>query len=76
MAQAKKAETTENTPVEEKAEAQAKETKAKIYHFTSRNKYLTCSGLGIQFLDGKASTKSVEVAKALVKIDGVELVEE
>lgn len=48
----------------------------KIYHFTSKKKFLTCAGLGIQFVNGKASTDNLEVAKALVKIDGVELVEE
>ena len=48
----------------------------KVYKFTSDNKYLSCFALGIQFIDGKASTDSLAVAKELVKIKGVELVEE
>lgn len=58
---------------------QAKEnagTTEKVYRFKSANKFLTCAGLGVQFIDGSATTTNVEVAKALVKIDGVELVEE
>ena len=48
----------------------------KVYKFTSANKYLSCLTLGIQFIDGKASTTNLEVAKALVKIKGVELIED
>ncbi len=48
----------------------------KVYKFTSENKFLSCFALGIQFIDGKASTHNLEVAKALVKIKGVELIEE
>lgn len=48
----------------------------KVYKFTSQNKFLSCSGLGVQFIDGKASTTSLEVAKALVNIDGVTLLED
>lgn len=48
----------------------------KVYKFTSENKFLSCTALGIQFIDGKASTTNLEVAKALVKIKGVELIEE
>lgn len=51
-------------------------TGAKVYNFTATNKFLSCVGLGIQFVDGKASTTSLEVAKELVKLDGVDLVEE
>lgn len=61
------------------AKKQAKttgETTGKVYKFTSNNKFLTCAGLGIQFMDGKASTTNIEVAKELVKLDGVDLVEE
>ena len=47
----------------------------KVYNFKSANKFLTCASLGVQFIDGKASTDNLEVAKMLVKIDGVELVE-
>ena len=49
---------------------------AKVYKFTSENKFLSCFALGIQFIDGKASTTNLEVAKALVNIKGVELIEE
>lgn len=83
---AKKAEEATKAPEETKEtakEAPAKATgktkkaeEAKVYNFTSTNKYLTCAGLGVQFVDGKASTTSLEVAKELVKLDGVELVEE
>lgn len=50
--------------------------RAKVYNFTSENKFLTCAGLGVQFLDGKASTNDLEVARALATIDGVRLVED
>lgn len=66
--QAKKAETT-------KAE-QAKKAVEKVYKFKSANKFLSCASLGVQFIDGTATTTNVEVARALVKVDGVELVEE
>ena len=56
--------------------AQAKKAEgAKVYNFTSKKKFLTCAGLGVQFMNGKASTDNLEVARALAKIDGVELVE-
>ena len=72
------------TPAEEKAEAGKEDNKdeaktqaeAKVYKLKSENKYLTCSGLGVQFINGYATTSSVEVARALVKISGVELVED
>lgn len=59
--------------------AEAKEnlaTAPKVYTFKSANKYLTCAHIGVQFIDGKATTENLEVAKALAKIEGVELVEE
>ena len=71
----------ENTPKNEEkmaatAKAQAKKVEgAKVYNFTSKKKFLTCAGLGVQFMNGKASTDNIEVARALAKIDGVELVE-
>lgn len=68
------AEQTKKTENTTKAQAKKGE-EAKVYHFTSKKKFLTCAGLGIQFVNGKASTDKLEVAKALVKIDGVELVE-
>ncbi len=86
MAAAKKADA---KPVEAKKEAQAKseakkadakpveEVKpVKVYAFTSENKYLTVSSLGIQFVDGKATTTDLSVARALATIEGVNLVEE
>lgn len=48
----------------------------KVYKFTSGNKYLTVAHLGIQFRDGKAETTNLEVARALAKVGGVDLVEE
>lgn len=59
----------------EAKETAKKETK-KVYNFTSTNKWLTCTGLGVQFIDGKAKTEKLEIAKELVKIEGVTLVEE
>ena len=68
------------TPTNEEkkgTKAQAKKAEgAKVYNFTSKKKFLTCAGLGVQFMNGKASTTNLEVAKALVKIYGVELVED
>lgn len=59
--------------------AEAKEnlaTAPKVYTFKSANKYLTCAHLGVQFINGTATTTNLEIAKALVKIEGVELIEE
>ena len=63
---------------EEKAEQakKAEGTTEKVYKFKSANKYLSCVALGVQFIDGKASTTNLEVARALAKIDGVTLVED
>lgn len=62
---------------EEKAKATTTTAKAeKVYKFTSKNKYLTCSAVGVQFIDGKAETKSLEAAKVLATLDGVTLIEE
>lgn len=68
-------ETTETAKAPEATAKTEKKAEEKIYNFTSVNKFLTCSGLGVQFIDGKATTKSLDIAKALVKIEGVELVE-
>lgn len=54
----------------------AKTETVKVYKFVSQNKFLTCTALNIQFMDGKAETKDLAVAKELAKIDGVQLVEE
>lgn len=61
------------TKTEAKTETKAK---AKVYKFKSVNKFLTCSALKVQFINGEATTDNLAVAKALAKIDGVELVEE
>ena len=54
--------------------AENKQTKA--YKFVSQNKFLTCTALGVQFMNGKAETKDLAVAKELAKIYGVQMVEE
>ena len=59
---------------EEKANNTAKAEK--VYKFTSKNKFLTCSAVGVQFIYGKAETTSLEVAKVLATLDGVTLIEE
>ncbi len=51
-------------------------TKEKVYKFISQNKFLTCTALGVQFMNGKAETKDLAVAKELAKISGVQMVEE
>lgn len=58
--------------VTENKEAKQEE---KVYNFTSSNKFLTVASLGVQFINGKASTKDLSVARALATIDGVERVE-
>lgn len=62
--------TTKKTAPEEQKEAK------KVYHFTSVNPFLSCVSLGVQFVDGKATTEDVAVARALATIDGVELADE
>lgn len=61
---------------EEKAKATTTAKAEKVYKFISKNKYLTCSAVGVQFIDGKAETKSLEAAKVLATLDGVTLIEE
>ena len=70
---------------EQAKETKAKETKAKepkcgdtekVYKFKSENKFLSCVALGVQFINGTASTTNLAVARALAKIDGVTLVED
>lgn len=59
-----------------KTETETKaEDKKKVYTFRSSNKFLTVAALKVQFIDGKATTDNLEVAKALATIDGVELIE-
>lgn len=69
-------ETEGGTQKEEKAKATTTAKAEKVYKFTSKNKYLTCSAVGVQFIDGKAETKSLEAAKVLATLDGVTLIEE
>lgn len=64
------------TKAENKAQGTKAETKEKVYNFVSSNKFLTVSSLGVQFVNGKATVKDVEVARALATIDGVTLVED
>lgn len=63
----------EEKPKEEPEATKAPE--AKVYEFTSENKYLTVSALGIQFVGGKASTTNLGIARELAKISGVSLVD-
>lgn len=60
---------TEETKVAAKAEA-------KVYNLRSSNKYLTVSSLGVQFMAGKYTTTDPAVARALLEIDDVELIED
>ena len=63
---------------EQAKETKVKETKSateKVYTFKSDNKYLSCASLGVQFINGIATTTNLAVARALAKIDGVTLVE-
>ena len=57
-------------------ETKTKGTTEKVYTFKSANKFLSCVALGVQFINGTASTTNLAVARALAKIDGVERVEE
>ena len=69
----------QETPVQDPVETTEQETpqeEVKVYKFTSSNKYLTVAHLGIQFREGKAETTNLEVARALAKVGGVDLVEE
>lgn len=51
------------------------EANEKAYKFNSQNKFLTVSAVGVQFIDGVATTTNLEVAKYLATLDGVERVE-
>jgi len=57
-------------------EQEPKQEGAKVYKFKSENPYLTVGFLGIQFREGKAETSNLNVARALAKIGGVEMVED
>lgn len=71
-------ETAQNTPDTENQGATPKDEtpKGKVYKFVSDNKFLTCSSVGVQFINGKAETSSLEVAKVLATLSGVTLVED
>lgn len=76
-------ETAQNTPDTENQGATPKEEtpkaetpKGKVYKFVSDNNFLTCSSVGVQFINGKAETSSLEVAKVLATLSGVTLVED
>ena len=66
------------TKAAEKAvqEAPKGKTGAKGYNLRSSNKYLTVSSLGVQFMAGKYTTTDPAVARALLEIDDVELIED
>ena len=73
--------TTQNTPDTEvkntpDTETQEATPKGKVYKFVSNNKFLTCSSVGVQFINGKAETSSLEIAKVLATLSGVTLVED
>ena len=61
---------------EQTKKAEAKGTTEKVYKFKSTDKFLSCVALGVQFVDGTASTTNLAVARALAKIDGVTLIED
>jgi hypothetical protein len=63
-----------DTPVQEAVKQAPVQTK--VYKFKSTNPYLTVTALGIQFREGKAETTNLNIAKALAKVGGVELVED
>lgn len=69
------------TPVEETVEETVQETPVEaepvtVYKFKSVNPYLTVATLGIQFRKGYAETTNLNIARALAKVGGVELVED
>ncbi len=69
----------ENEKDKDEAKKQTKEPvekTGKVYKFTSKNRFLTVGACDVQFIDGKAETSNLEVARILAKIDGVTLVEE
>lgn len=60
----------------EKAQETAQEAAEKrVYKLTSENKFLTVSALGVQFMKGSYETTDPATAKALLTIEGVDLVE-
>ena len=71
------AEQTKETKAKEtKGTTQTKGDTVKVYKFKSADKFLSCVALGVQFINGTASTTNVVVARALAKIDGVTLIED
>lgn len=72
----KAAEKAVQEPVEANVEAKEEAKKEKVYKLRSSNKYLTVSSLGVQFMAGKYETTDPAITKALLTLDGVELLED
>ena len=70
------AEQVKETKAKAKADVEAKAKAEAVYKFTSTNKWLSCVALGVQFIDGYASTTDLAVARALAKIEGVTRIED
>lgn len=62
--------------VEVNVEVKGETKKEKVYKLRSSNKYLTVSSLGVQFMAGKYETTDPAITKALLTLDGVELLED
>lgn len=58
------------------SQSSPKQEPEKVYKFKSENPYLTVADLGIQFRQGEAQTANLNIARALAKVSGVELVED
>lgn len=72
----KAAEKAVQEPVEANVEVKEEAKKEKVYKLRSSNKYLTVSSLGVQFMAGKYETTDPDITKALLTLDGVELLED
>ena len=59
------------TPVQEETKQEA----VTVYKFKSENPYLTVANLGVQFVKGYAETTNLNVARALAKLGGVDLID-
>lgn len=72
----KAAEKAVQKPVEANVEVKEDTKKERVYKLRSSNKYLTVSSLGVQFMAGKYETTDPAITKALLTLDGVELLED
>lgn len=72
----KAAEKAVQEPVEAPVEVKEDTKKEKVYKLRSSNKYLTVSSLEVQFMAGKYETTDPAITKALLTLDGVELLED